>query len=238
MSQPRRLRRIMIGPGLSNLIRRAVVNSRGERNKKYGTRNREESSESVHLLPGPSSRCCRPTTPPAISPRWSSASRSASPSRLTPSARNAAARDVGRRLDAHARRKSAEARRCSARSGSAPRPEAARSAVSVEVASAASARRCAPPAGRPPRPSAFESAQARRLHLHGVRHVHGDPGHPDRLGLAVGNSGRPFGVADEITWVQTSYLDRRSDHDPAFGISVARLFHPHRLRRSRPPASR
>ena len=28
--------------------------------------------------------------------------------------------------------------------------------------------------------------------------------------------------SDEITWVQTELSDRRSDHDPAFGLPVAR----------------
>ena len=36
--------------------------------------------------------------------------------------------------------------------------------------------------------------------------------------------------ANEITWVQTAYLDRRGGDDPAVGISVARARHAHPVR--------
>ena len=59
----------------------------------------------------------------------------------------------------------------------------------------------------PPQPPAAHAAPADRLLRDGLRHVHGDPRHPDRLLVARPRS-RPglSAGADEIAWVQTSYL--------------------------------
>ena len=56
------------------------------------------------------------------------------------------------------------------------------------------------------RAAKFLAQATRGVHLHGVRDVHGDPGHPDRFGLAVADPGGLSASSDEITWVQTSYL--------------------------------
>ena len=48
------------------------------------------------------------------------------------------------------------------------------------------------PRRRRGRAGPHRAAPARRLPGHGVRHVHGDPGHPDRLGLADRDPGRPL----------------------------------------------
>ena len=95
-----------------------------------------------------------------------------------------------------------------------------------------------PRAGRLAPSTRFAAAPARRLHLHGVRHVHGDPGHPDRLGVAVANPGRPVGLAGRGHLGPDRLSDRRSDHDPAVGLSVARLLDARSSSPSRPPASR
>ena len=74
------------------------------------------------------------------------------------------------------------------------------------------------------------SAPADRLPRHGVRHVHGDPRHPDRLGLADRDPGRPRRQPNEISWVQTAYLIAEVIDDPALGLPVARARHAHPVR--------
>ena len=84
------------------------------------------------------------------------------------------------------------------------------------------AQRCAARSSRTPN----RHAPDRGVHRHGLRHVHGDPRHSDRLGLAFRNSSRhlrqrrrnPLG-ADELPHC-------RGHYDPAVGISVARHFDP------------
>ena len=140
-----------------------------------------------------SSRCCRPTTRPAISPRSCSGSRCASPSPRKRSRRSRLRPGLSVVATVHTRDPTRRSRRCSARSGSRRRAEA----PSREQR----ASRYGPAArpGRRPRRraggvrSAFSTSQARRLHLHGVRDVHGDPGHPDRLGLAFADPGGALG---------------------------------------------
>ena len=67
------------------------------------------------------------------------------------------------------------------------------------------------------------TAENLRVHLHGLRHVHGDPRHPDRLRVACRNSGRAFGVRRRDLLGPDKLPDRRSDHDSAFGHPVADL---------------
>ena len=74
-----------------------------------------------------------------------------------------------------------------------------RQAVSDARARSGRPRRAQPTPGAPRRAAglrrpAFLDQAARGLHLHGVRDVHGHPGHPDRVGLAVADPGRPLGL--------------------------------------------
>ena len=183
-------------------------------------------------LPARSSRCCRRTTRPAISPRSCSGSRCASPSpsdprkaacvpacpsspRCTPATKRPKPTLLGALGPASKTRQGAKLERRDRD------PRARRT------------RRRAGGSRRRRRPQ-FRQAQARRLHLHGVRHVHGDPGHPDRLGLAFADPGRPLGVVGRDHLGPDELSDRRSHHDPAIGIPVARDFdarHLHHLRR-------
>jgi len=59
------------------------------------------------------------------------------------------------------------------------------------------------PTRRPAGGAAFRTQAAVRLRLHGVRDVHGDPGHPDRLGVAAADPAGLSASSDEVTWVQT-----------------------------------
>ena len=72
---------------------------------------------------------------------------------------------------------------------------------------------------------AHRAEAAVRLHHHGVRDVHVDPGHPDRLGVLERNPGRPVGELERGLLGPDRLSDRRSDRDPAVGIFVARLRH-------------
>ncbi len=86
----------------------------------------------------------------------------------------------------------------------------------------------------PPRPPDDDGRRALRAHRaaaavcvpdHGVRHVHVDPGHPGRLGLAHRHPGRPVGELDRGVLGADRLSDRRSDRDPAVRIPVARARH-------------
>ena len=176
-----------------------------------------------------SSRCCRPTTRPAISPR----SCSASPVRIAVAAGGA-------------RRRRRCGRACRWSPPSTPATRAAPKPTLLGVLGIGAAAKARTPCGdAPPRPPSMTPragcarrgrpprlrAAARRLHLHGVRHVHGDPGHPDRLGFAVADPGRPVGLARRDHLGPDRLSDRRSDHDPAVGLPVARASRPAYVRR-------
>ena len=78
-------------------------------------------------------------------------------------------------------------------------------------------------AARPVR--AHRAAAAVCVSDHGVRDVHVDPGHPDRLGLAHRYPGRPVGEFERGVVGPDRVSDRRSDRDPAVRIPVARARH-------------
>ena len=65
---------------------------------------------------------------------------------------------------------------------------------------------------------------ARRLSCDGLRHVHGDPRHPDRLGVAGRDPGRTFGERRRNLLGADVVSHRRSRDDPAIGIPGARAF--------------
>ena len=84
-----------------------------------------------------------------------------------------------------------------------------------------------PSRARPQAHACREAGAARpapdlRVLLHGLRHVHGDPGHPDRLGLARRDPGRPLRLVGGDLLGADELPDRRSDHDPAVGHALAR----------------
>ncbi len=66
------------------------------------------------------------------------------------------------------------------------------------------------------------SAPPRRLPGDGVRHVHGDPRHPDRVGLADRDPGRPCRQLERDHLGADGLPHRRGGDDPAVGVPVAR----------------
>ncbi len=80
-----------------------------------------------------------------------------------------------------------------------------------------------------------DAAPARGLPGDGVRHVHGDPGHPDRLRLAGRDPGRPVGKRRRDLVGADVLPDRRSRDDPALGLPRAGAVdaHPFHDRRRR-----
>ena len=142
--------------------------------------------------PARCSACCRPRTPPATSPR----SCSACPVRITvaPTCAQQGLLRPGLSVVVDVdTRTSADAPRLASLKSQRPWPQRL-------------------PSTQGPAPAGREAGAARTgagssPSLHGLRHVHGDPGHPDRLGLAGRDPGRPVAPSsDEISWVQTGYL--------------------------------
>ncbi len=72
--------------------------------------------------------------------------------------------------------------------------------------------------------------QADHLRRDGVRDVHGDPGHPDRVGLAERDPGRAVGEFGGGGLGSDELPHRRGHHDPALRDPVTRLFDPLSLR--------
>ena len=94
----------------------------------------------------------------------------------------------------------------------------------------ATTRLAAAPAAQARDPRTDPAAPARRLPRHVLRHVHGDPRHPDRLVVARRDSGRPVGLGRRNPLGADRLSDRRGDRDPAVGLPVARARHPHPVR--------
>ena len=192
----------------------------------------------------PSSACCRPTTPPAISPRSCSACRCGSPCRAT--ARSPAllrpglsvtvtvdTRDQGTVETgdgivgaAEAKPATAEATRepaCGAmtwalalpRAGvPAPRSGRARPGRAAKAGAAAAA-------ASPARRAAAEPARLVRRARDGRRPVHGDHGRPDRDQLADPDPGRAVGQRRRDQLGADRIPDRRRRDGPAVRHAVA-----------------
>ena len=193
--------------------------------------------------PARCSSCCRRKTPPATSPR----SCSALPVRIE-------------RARRRRRRAACCARACRSSSASTPRrpdgpseprpsqPQAdgrerrASNRGGYRHESSRRQDRAIGPVRSPPdRAGAgrhHRQAQARRLPRHGLRHVHGDPRHPDRLGLADRDPGRPRRLGRRDLLGADRLSDRRGHHDPALGLSVAGASRRAGSSRSPPAASR
>ena len=129
--------------------------------------------------------------------------------------------------------------------GPTPATRRALAAASGEVSSMAIANATAAASASPPGPVGAaperDRIEPRRLFAFlamVLRHVHGDPRHPDRLGFADRDPGRASPAsADEIPWVQTAYLIAEVVADPALRLPVARDRHAHAVRRLRRRAS-
>jgi hypothetical protein len=148
----------------------------------------------------PSSRCCRRTTPPATSPRLSSVCRSGSRCR-PPSPNRGCCVWACRWSSAWIPSPTAWPRvklppEPASRGGcneAAPEPD---NRHRREHAMATTANRNRLTAGgvvASPNPDRISATPSRRLPRHDLRHVHGDPRHPDRLRLADQDSSRSRG---------------------------------------------